>query len=687
MRKISVKIIFSIAFCVICTALFIGFFSLEKSRKQVIPEAEGRMQALTREYANEIDITYIKFESILQGMEQYIMNTFESVKAYDVEYVKEYMTQMRFYMMNISKKYDMEGIYAYYNPTVFQECIISWLKGANNITIDKEEGYQAYLNQDPRFSFFYTAEKTRKANWLNPTMYEDEDVECITYSIPIYMGGTLQMVIGMDVAFDNIRTMINELEVYQSGHAFLLSPEYEFLIDTVFTNQDTLESVGYTKLLDAIALEPQGFLTMNNSEGIPCYVSYATLSNGAVAVIIAPIEEVTAGLDELQEFIYIAMIGIALLACVIASIVGMGISRPIVSMVHDLEKMQSGNFIGKKHLKYSKKKNEIGKLSRAIEVIQRSMKEVMGTISEGSNDVNYSVAELGTVIGELTVQVSDISDIAQQLAASMEETAATADNLSKAAGRMEDYVGVMNEKNQEGNEAISDITIRAGKLNTESLDSAKKTDTLIEQTKGRLEQAIEESKQVEQINSLTQAIFSIAQQTNLLSLNASIEAARAGAAGKGFSVVADEIRKLAETSKETAAEIQKITLNVNHSVENLCGCAGDVLDFMDTGMRSTYNKLIDTSKQYSGDAHHMKAILDEFSRVAGKIGEEIKLISEAFRNLKDATADGADGTAQVARNAEVVLSNSVVLKQQDDHLAQVSEKLGKSIDKFTVLEK
>lgn len=684
MRKISSKIILSIAACVIITAIVIGTTSIFTAKSQVIPEAEGRMEAISKQYANEIDNTYVKFESIVEGMEQYILNTFEAGKTYEEQYIIDYMQNIRFYLMNLSKQYEMEGVFVLYNPADIEQCIASYVKGRNTIGIDRQEGYQEYLAGNQRYQFLYAVEENRKASWLNPVIYPGDEVECITYSMPVYMSGRLQIAIGMDVAFDNIRTMINELEVYETGHAFLLSGNQEFLVDNVFTAADTLESVGYTQLKEALEENPEGLVTMKNTDGKECYVTYSTLSNGSVICIMAPTNEVTAGIDKMTGFIYIAVAIIGFLACAVAFAVGKDISKPIVDMVKDLDKMQDGNFTGRKYIKYKNRRNELGRLSKAISVVQDSMKEVIETISEGSGQVGYSVVELGGVIEDLTDQVSNISAIAQELAASMEETAATADNLSGAAGRMENYIVVMESKNKEGNEAIRDIALRAGKLNEESQNSARDTNLLIEQTKTRLEKAIEESKQVEQINKLTEAILSIAQQTNLLSLNASIEAARAGAAGRGFAVVADEIRKLAETSKTTAGQIQKITNNVNDSVENLCQCADEVLQFMDSGMRSTYQKLVDTSEQYNGDAEHMKEILDEFSKVALEIGEEINLISDMFHNLKEATAEGAAGTNQVAHNAEEVMHNSVILKEQDMHLEKLSHKLDNAISKFIV---
>lgn len=685
MRKISTKIIFSIAVCVVLTAVAIGGISIFSAKRELLPEAEEKMQALSKEYANEIDITYIKYENILDGMYQYIFNSFDSTKSYEAEYVEEYMTTIRYYMMNLAKQHDMKSVYAYFNPNLLEQCVGIWVKGLNTAKIDNKADYQRFLEQDPRFAFFYEAEAARKPVWLNPRTYEDMDAETITYAMPIYGSGKLQLVIGMDIPFDNIRNELSELEVYETGYAFLLSPNQEFLISPYFSQEDTLESVGYTALKDALDESPDGFIEMKNAEGKDCYVAYSTLSTGAVVAIVAPTREVTAGLDSMNRGIGIAMIIFILLAGVTAYLVGRDISRPIVAMVKDLSQMQDGNFTGRKHIKYGKKKNELGKLSKAIDVIQHSMKDVIGTIYEGNVEVGESVVKLGTVIEELTDQVSNISAVSQELASSMEVTAETADNLSAAADRMQDYVVTMGEKNQEGNDAIVNIAKRAGKLSDESRQSSSETDAIIENTKHRLSVAIEESKQVDQINKLTEAILNIAEQTNLLSLNASIEAARAGAAGRGFSVVADEIRKLADTSQQTAVQIQKIAGNVNKSVSNLCDCSNDVLHFMDTGVRDTYQKLVETSEQYKEDSVYIKTILDEFSKVAEMITNEIGLISTSFSDLKAATSEGAFGTSQVAESAELLMTNATSLKTQDEQLEKLARRLEDSINRFQVL--
>ncbi|MBU3110281.1 hypothetical protein KPL55_01800 [Clostridium lacusfryxellense] len=124
---------------------------------------------------------------------------------------------------------------------------------------------------------------------------------------------------------------------------------------------------------------------------------------------------------------------------------------------------------------------------------------------------------------------------------------------------------------------------------------------------------------IDKVVTLADSILQIASKTNLLALNAAIEATRAGEEGKGFAVVADEVRKLAENSKNTVKEIQRVTMVVVASVENLSESSAEVLAFIDNQVVKDYVAMLKTGEEYNKDAEFINNLVTDFSANAEEL--------------------------------------------------------------------
>ena len=205
---------------------------------------------------------------------------------------------------------------------------------------------------------------------------------------------------------------------------------------------------------------------------------------------------------------------------------------------------------------------------------------------------------------------------------------------------------------------------------------------MIGNNKRNLETAVENSRSVDKINELTNEILGISSQTNLLALNASIEAARAGEAGKGFSVVADEIRNLAERSKETANNIQQISALVTDAVEDLAQNANGMLDFIDSTVLADYDKLVDVASQYYDDADKLDAMMDVIDDKSGELEENITNINEGIDGINVAVEESAQGVTMVADNTSQLVDMLGSIRLDAESNREISDELSSEVQMF-----
>ncbi len=328
-------------------------------------------------------------------------------------------------------------------------------------------------------------------------------------------------------------------------------------------------------------------------------------------------------------------------------------------------------------------KDEIGELvlgiNKFIDTLQKIIKEVKGDSIDLQENVNNVVVQVSSA----NEKISDTSATMEEIAAAMEEVSATVEEMSTGSNNVYNSMINMADKATEGSQFAKEIKIRAEQLKQEAINSKNTTYNMVNQISEVLLQSMEHSKEVEKINDLTGDILDISGQTNLLALNASIEAARAGEAGKGFAVVAEEIRKLADTSRNTANDIQQISGVVTNAVNELASNANNMLEFIKTTVLIDYDKLVNTGEQYDKDATGVDEIMLSFATNATKLQTTVEQMNLSMDGIAITVDESAKGISSVAENASDLVNGISSIQQEMVQSEGISKRLKQEVDIFT----
>jgi methyl-accepting chemotaxis protein len=329
--------------------------------------------------------------------------------------------------------------------------------------------------------------------------------------------------------------------------------------------------------------------------------------------------------------------------------------------------------------------DEISALGSGINSFMEKLQHIFTIINSDSNRMDEVVSDVHTRVQNSNDSASDLSSVTEELTATMQDVANNASVIHERTSEINGQVTEIAERSSEINQYSMEMKQRADEMEVNAKKNSELTNEKVNEILAVLNQAIEDSKSVEQVNTLTQEILSISSQTNLLALNASIEAARAGEAGRGFSVVADEIRQLADSTRDTANRIQEINALVTGAVHNLADHSNSMVSYMKEDILPEFDMFVTTGGQYREDAAYIEGMMNEFTAKTDDLKDVMEEITGSIYSISSAIEQGAQGVNGAATSTQLLVEDMENISRRMDENSEIAGNLKQEASVFTRL--
>ena len=330
-------------------------------------------------------------------------------------------------------------------------------------------------------------------------------------------------------------------------------------------------------------------------------------------------------------------------------------------------------------------RDEVGRLAIAINDLVAQMQIIIRAITEGCGQMEEKQADIISNVEKVNATADHTMQNLGIMSEGMQLVTGAIDGVQQDTGVLDHTVENMLEVAHNGRDYAADIKEKAGKMKATAVESKQEATLVMKEIDTAMTESIANSRQIHKITELTEEILGIAGTTNLLALNASIEAARAGEAGRGFAVVAEEIRKLADSSRESANNIQEISNRVVESVEELSENATRLLEFMNTRVMKDYDALEDTGSNYHEAADHVDEMMNEFGQKIDELLSVLQNVNTANTQMEATVGDSTEKLSAVEKNNQGLQQEMKDISYAVEELAASVGQLKESIRCFTVV--